>query len=296
MSRNIDHEYIDANVSPNQIPPEQSKTIQYENNKFRHSNIVNKKQCPQLITSRQGNPRQEMIMGCTGPLDYYDNPGKNGFGGRFSRKFEKHPNPVGDYGRPDLSKSVNPNLGGGMTMGGDQYNTNYDRGYNAPRAMSNGRMDILHCNKTHDNFFSKEGKRHITKGGFPLLSTYQAYFSSGTGSKKQKYRPLTNDGKTIIYKKCGGIGGAHNENYFYEERMLDRDPFNENNFPPEVSRRFNPRYFPRVPYDRIPKMYRWAILGAYTPKNGKTFHKTQIFNNFKPYLVNEFGEYGEPMD
>lgn len=258
-------------------------TLAPDANRFRKSNITYKK-TGLNNTARQDYASHDRVMGVSGPLNYYDNPGKNGFGGRFSRKFAKRaPGPMcseGDF----MAKS-------GNFGGGEQ--TFYQP---EPRAMSMGKMGRLPVSKTHDNFFSKEGKRHITKGGFPLVSTYQAYFSTGPGVRRTRNVPVTNDGKTIIYKNFDPVGGAKKENYYYEERMIDRDPFNENNFPPEVSRRFNPRYFPRVPFDHIPKMYRWSILGAYTPKNGKTFHKTQVFNNYKPYLVNEFADYGELMD
>lgn len=265
------------NQLPN-YPNGQPQTTRYHNSKY-HLQRRNDKYTEQPYS-------QETVMGCTrGPLDYYENPGKNGFGGRYFRKFKK-PMDRKFYQSIDVKNQDNNQM----------YQTNFCmNSFNAPRAMSYGKMGLLNCSKTHDNFFGKEGKRHITKGGLPLMSTYQAYFSTKEPTKKIMFRPTTGDGKTIIYKNFGGIG-AKNENYFYEERLIDRDPFNENNFPPEVSRRFNPRYFPRVPFNFIPKKYKWSVLGAYTPKNGKSFHKAQIFNNYKPFLVNEFGDYGEPMD
>lgn len=227
------------------------------------------------------------LMKSSAPFNYYSNPnGTDGYVICYNGGYMKRFHPL--VTRTDLAKYLQTrNLYGNRQKAYFQKPENYF--LPKPNCVPNPVVDRLY-NKSHDNFYPARKRMRYEKQ--PIIPRYTAQkFVDFNQTSRAGERP-----KMINYN-------LNNNNALGQQRYpMDRNPgldeqFQNNTYdmkdnvvPPKIQNQRQPKE--NVQNDKKveekPKM-----TSIFKPRTYRTFHKVQIFNNYKPFLVDSFNEYAD---
>lgn len=272
----------------------------YNPNGFECNNI--KKIKPKIGTQKKRYNQYNSLMRASAPFNYYGNPnGTDGYAICYNGGMVKRFHPL--VTRRDLSKYLKTrNAFGPRQQAFFQRPENYY--LPKPNCVPNPVVDRLY-NRSVDNFYPKINRRtnqnySVNWGRPPFAQTtmnkrYSNSLMTPSGNERR------NKGKIINYKLNYNDNLYNNSNcpqncnnVNNEEVNNNINTINQNFVQKETQNKGNfSNNNPNAPKEKDLNNLNFNVSSSYKPKLKRRFHKVQIFNNFKPFLVEEFKEFDD---
>lgn len=287
-------ENFGGDIKDNQVIEQPNEEVKDNYNSFNEADMrrPNIRQCsPRAFTPRRRFNQYNSLMRSSAPFNYYSNPnGTNGYvvcyNGGFLKKF--HPLVT----RTDLSKYLKA-----RSLYGERQKAIFQKPENyflpRPNCVPNPVVDRLY-NKSHDNFYPRKKGRYYERQPMIPQTTCQRFTNSlkrtsGENPNLINYKMTNNEScNSPRYMQPNNLDYNYDINYNGDGRI-------ENNCPPRIQPQKNPELTGQLAKEEKKEKESEKIAQKnsfiFKPRTYRRFHKVQIFNNYKPFLVDGFKEY-----
>lgn len=270
------------------MPNEQMGEYYDPNNNPEERRFMNMKK--RAITPRKRYNQYNSLMRASAPFNYYSNPnGTDGYVVCYNGGYLKRFHPL--VTRNDLAKYLKA-----RSLFDERQRAVFQKPENyflpRPNCVPNPVVDRLY-NKSQDNFYHR-GRQCRGYERQPMIGNGMCHrYANSMG------RTTRGGNKKIFYKMnnneyCNNCPQNYYSEYDQNNMNMGGNEVQENYIPPKIEPQRNPEIKEqKIEEKKDEGNKEKKITSIFKPRTYRRFHKVQIFNNYKPFLVDGFKEYAD---